>query len=92
MQSSLAATKLSGSMGFHAIALHAVCITIFRMGVLLRRSYSATLRSLPLVAKICDSACRGKAAVMRGGQHACRPLRLARAHLQRDAMQTYARS
>lgn len=41
----------------HASALVRVCMTSFLMGRALRRSYSAMLRSPPVVANTSDSAC-----------------------------------
>lgn len=57
LQSSLAAVKLKASMGFHATAFVRVCMTSLRMGRALRRSYSAMLRSPPVLANTSDSAC-----------------------------------
>jgi hypothetical protein len=56
-QSSLAAVKLKGSMGFHASALQRVCMTTLRSGVARRRSYKATERSVPVEANTSASAC-----------------------------------
>jgi hypothetical protein len=56
-QSSLAAVKWNASMGFHARALHRVCITSLRSAVATRMSYNAMLRSPPQVAKTSASAC-----------------------------------
>lgn len=55
-QSSLPQVKLKASMGFQATALVRVCMTSLRMGVLARRSYSAMLRSLPVVQNMSGSA------------------------------------
>ena len=49
--------KLKASIGFHASALQRVCMTSLRTGVLMRRSYRAMLRSLPVVANTSASAC-----------------------------------
>ena len=66
LQSSFATTKLRGSIGFQHSALLRVCITTLRRGELWRRSYSATLRSLPAVANTCGSACTAPRRVRRG--------------------------
>jgi hypothetical protein len=58
LQSSLAAVKLKASMGFQATVFVRVCITSLRMGRALRKSYSAMLRSPPVLANTSDSACK----------------------------------
>ena len=49
--SSEAATRLNGSMGFHAAAVARVCMTSLRTGVRARTSKSTRARSAPPAAR-----------------------------------------